>query len=109
MTERRLSFRGRTLKGGFIVLSERAPKLECTVRNFSKAGAALRGVHHLWIAATYCPPLPVTMANRRQDRRCLGIDMTGGGLFALPRRHRATCRSSASNPFNRSTGDGGHP
>ena len=42
MTERRTFFRERTLRGGFIVLSERAPKLECTVRNFSKAGAALR-------------------------------------------------------------------
>jgi hypothetical protein len=42
MTERRTFFRRQTLKGGFIVLSERAPKLECTVRNFSKVGAALR-------------------------------------------------------------------
>ncbi len=42
MTERRTFFRGRTLKGGFIVLSEKAPKLECTVRNYSKTGAALR-------------------------------------------------------------------
>ena len=39
MTERRVFFRGRTLKGGFIV--EKAPKLECTVRNFTKGGAAL--------------------------------------------------------------------
>lgn len=43
MTERRTFFRRQALKGGFIVLSERAPRLECTVRNFSKAGAALRG------------------------------------------------------------------
>lgn len=42
MTDRRTFFRGRTLKGGIIVLSEKAPTLECTVRNFSKAGAALR-------------------------------------------------------------------
>jgi len=42
MTERRVSFRGRTLKGGLIVLGEKAPKLECTVRNFTKAGAALQ-------------------------------------------------------------------
>ena len=42
MTERRTLSRVRTLKGGFIVLSEKAPKLECTVRNYSRAGAALR-------------------------------------------------------------------
>jgi len=42
MTERHTFFRRQTLKGEFIVLGERAPKLECTVRNFSKAGAALR-------------------------------------------------------------------
>jgi hypothetical protein len=41
-TERRVSFRSRTLKGGFIVLSKQAPKLECTVRNFTKTGAALQ-------------------------------------------------------------------
>jgi hypothetical protein len=42
MTERRASFRGRTLKGGFIVLSSQAPKLECMVRNLTKVGAALQ-------------------------------------------------------------------
>jgi hypothetical protein len=42
MTERRALVRGRTLKGDFILLSEKAPKLECTIRNYSKAGAALR-------------------------------------------------------------------
>jgi hypothetical protein len=42
MTERRTLYRGRILKGGFIVLSEKAPRLECTVRDYSKAGAALR-------------------------------------------------------------------
>ncbi|HET7803923.1 MAG TPA: PilZ domain-containing protein [Pseudolabrys sp.] len=42
VTEKRVLFRGRTLKSGFIVLGQRAPRLECTVRNFSNAGAALR-------------------------------------------------------------------
>ena len=30
------------MKGAFIVISEKAPKLECTVRNMSDTGAALQ-------------------------------------------------------------------
>lgn len=75
MTERRTFFRERTLKGGFIVLSERAPKLECTVRNFSKAGAPLRVSTTFGLPQHFDlvidPPLPFAMANRRQDRRRL--------------------------------------
>jgi len=78
MTERRVSFRGRTLKGGFIVLSDKAPKLECTVRNFTKAGAALRvsttfGLpqHFDVVIDGHGAPLPFAMANRQQDRRRL--------------------------------------
>ena len=78
MTERRMFFRGRTLKGGFIVLSEKAPKLECTVRNLLKDRRGLAGVHHLRPAAKFRSgdrwngaPLPFAMANRQQDRRYL--------------------------------------
>ncbi len=42
MTEKRRSPRHRVLKSAFIVISERAPKLECTVRNISDTGAAIR-------------------------------------------------------------------
>ena len=42
MDERRTISRHRVLKGAFIVISEKAPKLECTVRNISESGAALQ-------------------------------------------------------------------
>ena len=42
VTEKPRSPRHRVLKGAFIVISEKAPKLECTVRNISDTGAALQ-------------------------------------------------------------------
>jgi hypothetical protein len=42
MMERRIASRHRVLKGAFIVFSDKAPKLECTVRNISRSGAALQ-------------------------------------------------------------------
>lgn len=64
MTERRVSFRGRALKGGFIVLSDKAPKLECTVRNFTKAGAALR------VSTTFGLPQHFDVVIDGMARRC---------------------------------------
>jgi hypothetical protein len=40
--EKRVTPRHRVLKSAFIVISEKAPKLECTVRNISELGAALQ-------------------------------------------------------------------
>jgi hypothetical protein len=40
--ERRASPRRRLLKTGQIVLSDKAPKLQCTVRNLSAKGASLQ-------------------------------------------------------------------
>ena len=42
MAEKRRFPRHRVLKGAFIVISEKAPKLECTVRNLSDTGASLQ-------------------------------------------------------------------
>lgn len=42
MTNKRNAPRQRVLKGAFVILSDRAPKLECTVRNISATGAALQ-------------------------------------------------------------------
>jgi hypothetical protein len=64
MTEKRVLFRSRTLKGGFIVLSERAPRLECTVRNFSKTGAALR------VSTTFGLPYRFDLVVDGIARRC---------------------------------------
>ncbi len=40
--EKRRAARKRVLKTGYIVFSDRAPKLECTVRNVSETGALLQ-------------------------------------------------------------------
>lgn len=42
MDEKRIAPRSRVLKTAFIVASDKAPKLECTVRNISETGAALQ-------------------------------------------------------------------
>ena len=42
MDDRRIAPRRRVLKSAFIVISDKAPKLECTVRNISDTGAALQ-------------------------------------------------------------------
>lgn len=42
MDERRKSQRLRVLKSGKIVLSDKAPKVECTIRNLSDGGACLQ-------------------------------------------------------------------
>jgi hypothetical protein len=42
VNERRSAPRRRVLKAAFIVISDKAPKLECTVRNLSDTGAALQ-------------------------------------------------------------------
>jgi PilZ domain len=40
--EKRIATRRRVLKTAFIVVNDKAPKLECTVRNISETGAALQ-------------------------------------------------------------------
>ena len=42
MDNRRREPRNRVLRTTFIVLSDKAPKLECTARNISESGATLR-------------------------------------------------------------------
>jgi len=41
MNDKRVADRRRILKSAFIVLSDKAPKIECAVRNASENGAAL--------------------------------------------------------------------
>jgi hypothetical protein len=50
MNEHRINPRRRVLKSGQIIVSDKAPKLECTVRNLSKTGACLQ------ISTTYGMP-----------------------------------------------------
>ena len=42
MNDRRISRRARTLKSGKIAVSEKAPKIDCTIRNMSDTGACLQ-------------------------------------------------------------------
>jgi len=42
MNDKRNTYRKRVLKSGFIVLSDKAPKLEYSIRNASEYGAALQ-------------------------------------------------------------------
>jgi len=42
VNDKRISQRRRVLKTAFIIVSEKAPKLECAVRNISETGAALQ-------------------------------------------------------------------
>jgi hypothetical protein len=39
---KRVAPRRRVLKTGYIVISDKAPKLECTVRNISETGASIQ-------------------------------------------------------------------
>jgi hypothetical protein len=64
ITDRRTLLRARMLKSGFIVLSEKAPKLECIVRNFSKNGAALR------VSTTFGLPQYFDLVVNGTARRC---------------------------------------
>ena len=42
VNEKRIASRSRVLKTAFIIISDNAPKIECTVRNVSETGAALQ-------------------------------------------------------------------
>ena len=42
MEEKRIAARKRVLKTGYIVISDKAPKLECAVRNISETGASIQ-------------------------------------------------------------------
>jgi len=42
MNEKRAGYRRRILKSAFIVIIDKAPKIECAVRNASESGASLQ-------------------------------------------------------------------
>jgi hypothetical protein len=53
MNKDRDSLRSRTLKTGKIVLSDKAPSIECTVRNISATGACVQVSATFGIPATF--------------------------------------------------------
>jgi len=42
MSEKRSVYRKRLLKTGFIIIGDKAPKIQCALKNVSEAGAALQ-------------------------------------------------------------------
>ena len=67
MQEQRTIFRKRVLKNAQIVLSDRAPKLECAVRNISDAGACLQ------VSTTYGIPANFDVIIEGARRLCRSI------------------------------------
>jgi hypothetical protein len=53
MKDRRTAPRKRVLKSASIVLSDKAPKLDCTVKNISETGAMLQVSTTLGIPASF--------------------------------------------------------
>jgi len=67
MQEQRTIVRKRVLKNAQIVLSDRAPKLECAVRNISDAGACLQ------VSTTYGIPANFDVIIEGARRPCRSI------------------------------------
>lgn len=67
MDERRKSQRLRVLKSGKIVLSDKAPRVECTIRNLSDGGACLQ------IATTYGIPSAFELILGEGSRRACHV------------------------------------
>lgn len=53
MNDNRSAIRKRLLKTGFIVISDKAPKIECTIRNISDTGAVLQVSTAIGIPANF--------------------------------------------------------
>ena len=64
MDERRSSPRMRVLKSAKIILSDKAPKVECTVRNISETGARLQ------LSTTYGIPPTFDLILNDTRRHC---------------------------------------
>ena len=67
MDEHRIAPRKRVLKGAFIVLSEKAPRLACTIKNISDTGAALQ------VSTTFGLPASFDLIIDNQRYRCHSV------------------------------------
>jgi len=65
--DKRTIFRKRVLKNAQIILSEKAPKLECAVRNLSATGACLQ------VSTTYGIPVNFDVIIEGVRRTCRAI------------------------------------
>jgi hypothetical protein len=64
VNEKRVAPRKRVLKSAFIILSDMAPKLECTARNISETGASLQ------VSTTFGLPLNFDLLIDGRRRHC---------------------------------------
>lgn len=79
MQEKRSTFRKRVLKTAQIVFSEKAPKLDCAVRNLSAMGACLQ------VSTTYGIPVNFDVVIEGVRRPCHAVwrtDTTIGVAFS---------------------------
>ena len=67
MNEHRIAPRARVLKSGKIASSEKAPKIECTIRNLSETGACLQ------ISSTYGIPAHFDLLLQGTERRACHV------------------------------------
>lgn len=67
MQEKRSIFRKRILKTAQIILSEKAPKLDCAVRNLSQTGACLQ------VSTTYGIPANFEVVIEGVRRACRSV------------------------------------
>jgi hypothetical protein len=67
MDEKRRAPRTRMLKSGKIALSEKAPKIECAIRNMSETGACLQ------ISSTYGIPAYFDLLLSGSERRACHV------------------------------------
>lgn len=67
MQEKRTIFRKRVLKSAQIILSDKAPKLDCSVRNLSKMGACLQ------VSTTYGIPMSFEVVIDGVRRPCRAV------------------------------------
>ena len=67
MQEKRATFRKRVLKAAQIILSDKAPKLDCAVRNLSDTGACLQ------LSTTYGIPVSFDVVLDGVRRPCRAV------------------------------------
>jgi PilZ domain-containing protein len=65
--EKRTNFRKRVLKTAHIILSDKAPKLDCSVRNLSDTGACLQ------LSTTYGIPMSFDVVLDGVRRSCRAV------------------------------------
>jgi PilZ domain len=78
MTESRIASRKRVLKSAFIILSDKAPKLECTIKNMSETGAMLQVSTTFGIPTTFDV---IIDGQRRRSRAVWRTDTKLGVTF----------------------------